>query len=73
MDQVDRLNSKPTHANIRYPSGRESIVSVRDLTICPETELSPESSMMEPNKCPSVVPIQKEETTSNEDVTGVNS
>ena len=64
VDQVELLNSNPTYANIKYPSGRESTVSVCDLAPCPETELAPESSMMEPNKSPPVVPIQGEDTTS---------
>ena len=71
VDQVELLNSNPTYANIKYPSGRESTVSVRDLAPCPETKLPPESSTMEPNKSPPVVPIQGKDATSNEDVTEV--
>ena len=55
--QVELLNSNPTYANIKHPSGRESTVSVCDLAPYPETELPPESSTMEPNKSPPVVPI----------------
>ena len=68
VDQVELLNSNPTYANIKYPSGS---VSVRDLAPYPETELPPKSSTMEPNNSPPVVPIQEEDTMFNEDVTGV--
>ena len=68
VDQVELLNSNPTYANIEYPSGRESTVSVHDLASCPETELPLESSTIEPNKSTPVVSIQEEDTTSNEDV-----
>ena len=71
VDQVEHLNSNPTYANIKYSSGRESSVSVRDLAPCPEAELPPESSTMEPNKSSLVFPIQEEGTTSDEDVDGV--
>ena len=37
MVQVELLNSNLTYANIKYPSGRESTVSVYDLVSCPET------------------------------------
>ena len=60
VDQVELLNNL-TYANIKYPSRRESTVSVRDLTPCPETELPLESSTMELNKSPPVVPIQGED------------
>ena len=53
------------------PSGKESTVSVCDLAPCPETELPPESSIMEPNKSTPVVPIQEEDTKFNEDVARV--
>ena len=33
VDQVELLNSNLTYINIRYPSGRESTVSVRDLAL----------------------------------------
>ena len=68
MDQVEHLNSNPIYANIKYPSGRESNVSVRDLATCLETELPPESSTMEPNKSTPVVPMQEKDITSNEDI-----
>ena len=71
MDQVELLNSNPTYANIKYPNGRKSIVSVHNLASCPETELPSESSTMELNKSTPVFPIQEEDTTSNEDITGV--
>ena len=71
VDQVELLNSNPTYANIKYPRGREANVTVRDLSPCLETELPLESSTIEPNKCPPVVSIQEEDTTSNEDFAGV--
>ena len=71
VDQVKLLNSNLTYASIKYPSGRESTVSVRDLAPCPETEIPSEFSTMEPNNSTPVVPIQEEDITSNEDVAGV--
>ena len=71
MDQVELLNSNLTYGNLEYPSGRESTVSVCDLAPCPETELPLKSSMMEPKTSSPVVPIQEEDTMSNEDVMGV--
>ena len=42
VDQVQLLESNPTYASIKYPDGRESTVSVRDLAPCPESEETPE-------------------------------
>lgn len=42
MNQVEPLDSNPTYANVRNPSGRESTVSVRELAPCPEVDLTPE-------------------------------
>ena len=36
VDQVELLDCNPTYASIKYPDGRESTVSVRDLAPCPE-------------------------------------
>ena len=70
MDQVELLNSNPTYGSIKYPSGRESTISIRDLAPGPEIELPPESSTREPNKSAPAVPIQ-EDTMSDEDVVGI--
>ena len=36
VDEVELLNVNPTYANVRYQSGREAIVSIRDLAPCPQ-------------------------------------
>ena len=71
VDQVKLLNSNPPYANIKYPSERESTISVRDFYPPDPKQLPPESSTMEPNKSPPVVFVQEEDTASNEDVTRV--
>ena len=71
VDQVKLLKSNSTYTNMKYSSGRESTVYVCDLAPCPETELLPESSKMKPNKSNPVVPVLEEDTTSKEDVAGV--
>ena len=35
VDEVELIAANPTYARIRYPSGRESSVSLRDLAPCP--------------------------------------
>ena len=42
VDQVQLLESNPTSASIKYPDGRESTVSVKDLAPCPESEEIPD-------------------------------
>ena len=71
MDQGNLLNGNPTYANMKYPSGMESTVSVCDFAPCPQTVLPQESSTMKPNKSPPIVLIQEEDTMANEDVTRV--
>ena len=44
VDQVELVDVNPMYANVRYPDGRESTVSVRDLAQCPE---SPKTSIQE--------------------------
>jgi hypothetical protein len=34
VDQVELLETNPTYATVRYPDGRQSTVSVRDLAPC---------------------------------------
>ena len=59
VDQVELLNSNPTYANIKYPSERESTVSVHDLAPCPERELRLKSSMMEQIRVPQLSPYRR--------------
>ena len=35
VDEVERTDVNPTYAHIRYPGGRESTVSLKDLSPCP--------------------------------------
>ena len=35
VDEVELVDVNPTYAHIRYPDGRESTVSLRDLAPCP--------------------------------------
>ena len=35
VDPVELLSANPTYAHVRYPDGRESTVSLRDLAPCP--------------------------------------
>ena len=35
VDEVERTDVNPTYAHIRYPDGRESTVSFKDLSPCP--------------------------------------
>jgi len=35
VDEVELLAANPTYAQVRYPGGRESTVSLRDLAPCP--------------------------------------
>ena len=35
VDEVELTDINPTYAHIRYPDGRESTVSLRDLSPCP--------------------------------------
>ena len=39
VDPVELLDANPTYAHIRYPDGRESTVSLRDLAPCPRTSI----------------------------------
>lgn len=38
VDEVELIEANPTYANIKYPNGRESTVSVRDLAPCPSAD-----------------------------------
>jgi hypothetical protein len=42
VDEVELLDTNPMYANIRYPDGRQSTVSVRDLAPCPSTAIIPD-------------------------------
>lgn len=44
VDEVELLEANPTFANIRYPNGRESTVSLRHLAPCPSNTTRPEDS-----------------------------
>ncbi|KAG1690732.1 hypothetical protein GQR58_007598 [Nymphon striatum] len=65
MNQVDLLEANPTFANIRYPNGRESTVSVRDLDQCPGTTTTCEEQDVVQNRNDEVLP-QNEASTSVE-------
>lgn len=57
VDKVELLESNPNHAHIRYPDGRESTVSLRDLAPCgkienapmPETDCRVQTNILPPN------------------------
>ena len=35
MDTVELIDANPTYANIRFPDGRQSTVSLKDVAPCP--------------------------------------
>ena len=37
VDEVELINVNPTYADVRYQSGRDATVSIRDLAPCPQT------------------------------------
>jgi hypothetical protein len=43
VDQVELTDANPTYAHVKYPDGRESSVSLRDLAPCPITPVRNES------------------------------
>ena len=36
VDEIELINVNSTYADVRYQSGREAIVSIRDLAPCPQ-------------------------------------
>ena len=40
VDMVELLHANPTYAHIRYPDGRESSVSLKDLAPCPQSSIN---------------------------------
>ena len=40
VDEVELINVNPTCADVRYQSGREAIVSIRDLAPCPQPAIN---------------------------------
>lgn len=44
VDEVELTEVNPSYAHIRYPDGRESTVSVKDLSPCPRTNISQEET-----------------------------
>ena len=44
VDEVELIAANPTYARVRYPGGRETSVSLRDLAPCPGKDLSDSSS-----------------------------
>ena len=49
MDEVELLEANPTYALIKYPDGRESSVSLRDLAPCPKGTLSSDNTVEIPS------------------------
>ena len=49
VDKVELTSVNPAYAHIRYPDGRESTVSLKDLSPCP----SPEYNLPSPPSHPS--------------------
>ena len=40
VDEVHLMDINPSYAHIRYPNGRESAVSIKDLSACPSSPIS---------------------------------
>ena len=49
VDEVELLEANPTYAHIKYPDGRESSVSLRDLAPCPKGILSSDNKVEIPS------------------------
>ena len=49
MDEVELLEANPTYAHIKYPDGRESSVSLRDLAPCPKETISSDATVEVPS------------------------
>eukprot|EP00096_Caligus_rogercresseyi_P012473 TRINITY_DN5230_c0_g1_i13.p2 TRINITY_DN5230_c0_g1~~TRINITY_DN5230_c0_g1_i13.p2 ORF type:complete len:140 (+),score=4.75 TRINITY_DN5230_c0_g1_i13:2063-2482(+) len=64
VDEVELLDSNPSFARVRYPGGKESSVSVRDLAPCPSESgpQIPEDSSSPPLPLEDMVSPSKEVT-----------
>ena len=40
VDEVHLMDINPSYAHIRYPDGRESTVSIKDLSACPDPPIA---------------------------------
>ena len=72
VDEVELINANPSYANIRYSDGRETSVSISDLSPCPRKPCQNEadfSKNLEDNDESSSLPQQSLNTSSDSSLT----